>query len=71
MGGKKPQLPPVPKPQPLPEYKPPPAPEPIAKMPTPDDAALATAAKKKQAMMMQRSGRASTNITGNEDDKLG
>ena len=70
MGGKAPRAIAPPPPQPLPVYEPPPAPEPVAAMPTPDDANIDAAKKKKQALMMKRSGRASTMLSDG-DDKLG
>jgi hypothetical protein len=73
MGGlmSKPKVPVMPAPAPLPEYTPPPpTPAPVA-MPTPDDTAIMTAKKKKTALEMQRSGRASTVLTDNGDDSLG
>lgn len=72
MGSKAPKPPPLPAPQPLPVYTPPPEPPPVVKMPVPDDKALLAEKKKKSALQAQRTGRASTFLTKDEDDgKLG
>lgn len=45
----------------------PPAAPPVTPMPTPDDAAVAEAKKKSIASVLNRTGRASTILTGNND----
>ena len=71
MGGKAPKPVPIPAPIPLPVYTPPPLPEPVPAMPTPDDAAIEAAKKKEMALQMQRSGRASTMLSNDDEDTLG
>jgi len=44
----------------------PPPPPPVTPMPTPDDAAVAEAKKKSIASVLNRTGRASTILTGND-----
>lgn len=69
---KAPKPPPAPKPVPLPPPpEPPPAPEPVPEMPVPDDKAARSGAEKKAALASQRSGRASTIFTEDDDGKLG
>lgn len=48
-----------------------PEPTPTTAMPTPDDAAVMAAKKKKAAEIQQRSGRLSTILTDAGSDKLG
>lgn len=60
---KSPKAPTAPKPVELPEYKPPPEPDPVPEMPTPDEEAIRKKKKKEQQEQSNKSGRASTFLT--------